>query len=274
MRHPDLFKIVHFGALCKEKGSDLVLKLAKRISQQPEFNNITIDLYGSGDKFFIQDVVENITSQSPLAKVLTYRGFTSKPELLNQLSNYDLAILPLREDEPFAFSVLDAMSCGVAVIVGAQSGVAEFLEDQYDVIFMKDRNSVDDLWEQVQWCYQNPEALKEIRTHAFESLSNKFDLDRVIVPKLNEIIENIDIQPRHSFDSVLNFLDEFRYPPKDKPSPALQEAQTIIEAMKSSKFWKLRRLWFKVKSAVGYGLENAEIDLTNTEIDVRNTDID
>jgi chaperonin cofactor prefoldin len=36
----------------------------------------------------------------------------------------------------------------------------------------------------------------------------------------------------------------------------LDEAQTEIQAMQSSKFWKLRRTWIKLKQRIGLSLKN------------------
>jgi hypothetical protein len=107
------------------------------------------------------------------------------------------------------------------------------------------------------------EATCEIHEIAQQSVQSTFEHSRdwsTEASRLRLIFWHQEFAPGKSIQTVHHtHLNQQRLQTKLEQSQAelrrsqdqLQEAHAVIEAMKTSKFWKLRAAWFKLKQTVG-----------------------
>jgi glycosyltransferase involved in cell wall biosynthesis len=204
------FSIVYFGQLNAKKGILFIYELAKKILESPFSDKISIQLYGKGD---LSDWLEtNLEQNSAVKKILTLRGFIEKAQLFQELKNADLAFFPLSDEEPFGYAPVEAIMQGLPVVLTEGVGCAELFKDQEEIILIKDRTNIDELYEKVAWCFNNQDKLELMQERAMKVVAQKCDLSSVTIPKLDEVISKLEPTMEYSFDHVLATCELFRYP--------------------------------------------------------------
>jgi glycogen synthase len=206
------FKIVYFGQVNEKKGILQLFQLAQKISRSKLDTQIKIDIYGKGEEKFIDTLKTEIQKDSDIAPIINLKGFLDKSSLLQILPSYNLGIFLLSDDEPFAFAPIEAMSCGVPVMITGGPGVSELLQDKYDALLVKDRKNISEVHQKLVWCMQNPKALQSIKENAIRTLKSSVDLDSVVIPAFNKFIDQIPNTKGYSFKYVLSTCDILKYP--------------------------------------------------------------
>ena len=208
----DIFRLVYFGQIAEKKGVLLLLNLAKKIVKSHYKSRMIIDIYGRGEKNILDYLQKQLDLDPELSSVFAIKGFLSKNNLMQRLSEYDLAIFLLSNDEPFAYAPIDAMLAGLPVILTSGTGVSEVLTNNYDVIFVEDRNNISDVYSKVILSLEDRNKLRAISENAIKTIERYFDLDSVAIPQLNNIIEGISPSKGYSFEYVLAICETIKYP--------------------------------------------------------------
>jgi glycogen synthase len=211
-KNENTFNLVYFGQLAEKKGVKLLYDLAKHISKTPHQHKIAIDVYGGGEKNFVDWLKNEISNDDNLSKIFHLKGFLPKESLLHNISQYDMALFPLSDDEPFGYAPIEAMLTGVPVMITSKTGVSELLQDGYDAIFIKDRNNITKLYKKIIWCIENQDELDKIKHNAIRTIKANCDLEMVTLPSLNKLIEEVVPNSGYSFDHVLNICAILKYP--------------------------------------------------------------
>jgi glycosyltransferase involved in cell wall biosynthesis len=119
------FRVLHVGRLEYQKGIDILIESIKILnseiskSQLPEFR-----ICGTGP---LADKVEGFSKET---SNVSYLGFVSEKELLNQYQQATLFVMPSRR-ETFGLVAMEAMSCGAPVITSDIPGPRTFVEKEY-----------------------------------------------------------------------------------------------------------------------------------------------
>ncbi|MBW4575392.1 MAG: glycosyltransferase family 4 protein [Aphanothece sp. CMT-3BRIN-NPC111] len=205
-------KILYFGQLSEIKGVAILFKLANLIAKSAYKDRIKIELYGKGEDLFVDWLDREIKNDAQLAKVFVLKGFLNKESLQQKISEYDIAIFLLNDNEPFAYAPLEAMSKQVPVMLTEKAGNSEILKNEYNAILVKDRNDIFEIYKKLIWCLENPKLLADISQNAIKTLKQECDLDNVTVPALNEIIDSTPVNKGYSFEHVLSVCETLKYP--------------------------------------------------------------
>jgi len=117
-RRPDGSKLqVGFlGRLSRKKGLDVLLKVAKRLSEK-----IQVHVGGTGDSSY----VESLRRSYPIENV-TYHGYVDPSSFLPSL---DVLVVPSQWHEPLGRVVFEAYAYGVPVIGATRGGIPELIEE-------------------------------------------------------------------------------------------------------------------------------------------------
>ncbi len=206
------FKLVYFGQLAEKKGVGILFQLAKHIAKSSYKHRIIIDIYGTGEESFVNWLENQILNNELLSHIFVLKGFLSKESLLEKLYQYDLAVFPLSDDEPFGYAPIEAMLAGIPIIITSKTGVSELLKDGYDAVFIKDRNNIVNFYKKIIWCIENKHTLENIRQNGIKTIKQHCDLDAVTVPTLNDVIKTVPKSEGYLFEYVLATCETLKYP--------------------------------------------------------------
>lgn len=85
----------------------------------------TLDVWGGG----MPAEMMMAAHAAGVGDICTYRGLTTKAEMISRYADYDAMLFPTWEREPFGFVVSEAAASGCVPIFTASIGAAEFLLD-------------------------------------------------------------------------------------------------------------------------------------------------
>lgn len=122
-------KVVFLGRLTFQKGPDHFLKAAALVHEaNPEALFV---ICGSGDMF---DKLRRLTHRLGIEKMVHFAGFVDPSGVDEILKNSKVLVMP-SVSEPFGLVALEAIRCGIPVILSKQSGVREVLQRALHVDF-------------------------------------------------------------------------------------------------------------------------------------------
>jgi glycosyltransferase involved in cell wall biosynthesis len=110
------FRILYAGSLTIQKGPQYLLEAVKRMRA-----DVRLIMAGPVDPAF-----KAILSR--YEGVFEYRGILSKVELQRLYSDCSVFVLPSLSDS-FSLATLEAMACGIPVIVSENTGVADLIQN-------------------------------------------------------------------------------------------------------------------------------------------------
>ena len=116
-------KIVSFiGRITQQKGPEYFVEAARLILQKME--NVRFVMAGSGNR--MDNIIEQV-ARSGLSDRFHFTGFLRVDEVNRLLKISQVFVMP-SVSEPFGITPLEAMRCGVPVIISRQSGVSEIVK--------------------------------------------------------------------------------------------------------------------------------------------------
>ncbi len=99
------------------------------------------------------------------------------PDMAPYYGGADIFALPTRV-EPFGLPVLEAMACGLPVIVSETAGVAELMTDSKDGVLLKNPMDASDLREKLEFLIAHPEARQKMG-HAAADKAQAYTWERI-----------------------------------------------------------------------------------------------
>lgn len=120
-----LFKMVVISRLLHEKkGQDILIK-ALKIVYDKGFENFSLDIIGEGPS---KSFLEKLVLDNGLDSKITFLGNKSQDYIFAHLCEYDLSVQPSRY-EGFGLTVVEAMAAKVPVLVSANEGPLEIIDN-------------------------------------------------------------------------------------------------------------------------------------------------
>jgi glycosyltransferase involved in cell wall biosynthesis len=115
--------ILFLGRMTRQKGPDIFLEMARRISLRE--HRVRFIMAGEGD-MLNSSIVRSATNG--MTNRLLFTGFLDRRAVRRILSISDLLVAPSISD-PFNISILEAMSMGLVCLVSSRSGVTELVRN-------------------------------------------------------------------------------------------------------------------------------------------------
>lgn len=170
------FRILHVGRLDYQKGIDVLIEAIKILNSETDNSHLPeFKICGTGPlTAMVNDFAEKTSNVS-------YLGFVSDKELLNQYRQATLFVMPSRR-ETFGLVAMEAMSCGVPVVTSDISGPRTFVEREFGV--MVPPNNPRALAQAIERFYvlwkEQPAAYGEMRKLAREKCVQEYSWDQII----------------------------------------------------------------------------------------------
>lgn len=139
----NILRLVSVCRLVEKKGIDLVIKsIPKILKAHPEVK-IVYDIVGDGPE---RSKIEKLVASYNIKKMVFFHGAKSHQEIEKILKAADVFILPSRtasngDMEGIPVSLMEAMSCGLAVISTFHSGIPELITDGVSGLLVGENDS-------------------------------------------------------------------------------------------------------------------------------------
>lgn len=122
MKDPSRKFVLFLGRITAQKGPDYFLEAARKVlSRNPDIHFI---MAGSGD---MMGQVKEKAARLEIENNVHFTGFLRGADVEKIYAMSDLYVMPSVSD-PFGITALEAIMCGVPVIISSQSGVSEVLQ--------------------------------------------------------------------------------------------------------------------------------------------------
>jgi len=273
--------------------SDLEIK-KKYLASQPIINHssrpFTVALVGSintakGSKVF-KSLLETIWQNQSLAEAfrfeiigrfdllilippkgenIKFRNEYKREELAVLLKDIDVAIFPNIWAETYCLTVDEVLANGVPAITTPLNAASERIRE-FGVGWVSNSASAQDLLETLLYVKNNYTEFLKIREKvknyplvSYEEMTKKYVDEYTKINNVNNdsistyvepVITPQEISEAHSF-SVKRALSTSR-----EEEAELHKLHLMIRAMESSKLWKLRVAWFRIKKALGIPVDD------------------
>lgn len=163
-------RIITPAAYEERKGMHWIINALKDYQYK---NRVQYDIYGSGSEEYGRYLKELI-KEYHLETIVTLKGsVTNIPDLE---PGYDLFALPSK-GEAFALSPIEAMACGLPILVSNCAPYPEFVKSDFG--FMVNRENPKEIQDVLTKLIENPNVLKQMSLSARKAAEN-FSWDRIV----------------------------------------------------------------------------------------------
>jgi glycosyltransferase involved in cell wall biosynthesis len=178
------YKLCTFSRVMKEKGIEDAVEAVKKINQETDGIEYTLDIYGQIDKDY-QNRFEELEKDFP--SYISYKGFIDYDRSTEVLKNYFALLFPTTYmGEGFPGTVIDAFASGLPVIANDWKYNSEIIKHgETGLIY---RNGIDGLIDVLRGVLESPQKLLSIRKNCIIE-AGKYESETVI----NEFIKKMEM---------------------------------------------------------------------------------
>lgn len=165
-------RIIYVGRLHKNKGLDTLLHAFQQLRRQHADRNIDLQLVGDGP---LREKLVELAAQLEISPWVEFEGESDRVRA--ELQKADIFVLPSRA-EGLSNALLEAMSCGLPVVVSDIPGNRDVIEDSENGL----RFTVDDagaLAEKLSVLLEQQQLRRRLGLAAFRTVDREYSLDRV-----------------------------------------------------------------------------------------------
>ncbi len=152
-------KIIYAGIITKRKGVDLLLDVCSSFSE----NDIQLTLVGPSS-----DAMDKVNLLSH-KKNIRYISFMTQTDLAIEFRNADLFVFPSYLDS-WAAVVIEAMACGLPVIVTENTGAAQLVTPKNGIVIPVGNKEA--LQNAIQFFLDHPDEILQMGINASNTVSN------------------------------------------------------------------------------------------------------
>jgi glycogen synthase len=193
-RHGGPLRLVYFGQVEPTKGIRQLIAGIDAFASSPGSPPFELDIIGPASASYGAELSTEITSRRLDGRVRVV-GRIEKADLLARLADYDLAMLLLKLDEPFAYASLEAPAAGLPVVITRGHAVADAYPASYP-LFVDDRDDATSVASALRWCVSHERELAALGGDLREHLRRQCDTTTAVNPRYLEILESACVQGR------------------------------------------------------------------------------
>lgn len=155
----DKFRIISIGELNKNKNHSTVIKAIKKLNDE----DIIYEIYGNGSG---KEALEKLIRSCGLESQVFLKGFAIDIE--KPLRESDCCVFPSFR-EGLGLASLEAMACGVPLIVADNRGTREYAQHEVNCLVCEPDN-VEQFAEAINYIKNDPMLVKHLVSHAYETV--------------------------------------------------------------------------------------------------------
>jgi heptosyltransferase-2 len=153
-----------FGLLAREYGYDsLSLTIVGNNSASPTYTSY----------------LKSLVKTTGIEMKINFVDFVPREQLLHVYHDHDILIFPSVWDEPFGIVLLEAMSCGLAVVGTGTGGSSEILEGEVNAVVFPKENA-EACAKQIKRLLDNPNIFEQIRQNGRRTVEKRFNFEQTI----------------------------------------------------------------------------------------------
>jgi len=239
-------KIALVGSINIAKGSKVFIKLLDKISKEQKLNKeFQFEIIGRFN-LNIPKHIQNVTIKSEY----------SQKDLAFLLQEIDIAIFPNICAETYCLTVDEVLAHGVPVITTPLGAASERVEE-FKVGWVSKAASAENLLETLIYIKDNhqefikiKENIKKYSLVSYEKMAEQYLLEYSKIKSDNQVIESEQFMSPKQI-SEASFFSNSSISFSEDQQVRLHQLNLMINAMESSKFWKLRVAWLRLKKVLG-----------------------
>jgi len=169
------------------KGLDILIPAFANLYK--EDNNYHLLIAGKDDGDGYENKIRKWVNEYGLTDAVTFTGLLTGKDKLIAFYGSDLFVLP-SYSENFGVAVVEAMACGVPIIVSDKVGISREIE-QYNAGTIVKTN-VDDVYNGIRNVFYNLDKAKDMALNAKKMVHNLYDINKVADEMIKMYKEVID----------------------------------------------------------------------------------
>lgn len=162
------FRLLFAGSNSIRKGFDLLPSIMEKLGNEYEL-------------IFTSSNPNNLTHLPKNMKAIPY--CKSQNEMVNLYHNMDALLFPSRL-EGFGLVIIEAMACGLPVVIANSSALTELIEHG-TTGFLCEKDNIQDFVQTIQYLKQNPEICIEVGKRARDATISKFNIENMVNNYIN-----------------------------------------------------------------------------------------
>lgn len=124
----DKIRLLYVGSLWEGKGPQVALRALGLLIRDIGRTRAHLDVYGEGTESF-NAYVSSIVREERVEDCVTFHGFVGRQQIISAYQSHDILVFPSIWDEPFSAVLIEAMSCGIAIVATSAGGTPEAIID-------------------------------------------------------------------------------------------------------------------------------------------------
>jgi glycogen synthase len=136
-------RLLYAGQLVPQKGVDTAIKAVRVLVQNHGHGWEGLTIVGPAETRpdYVRELQGLVESYGLSGRVSFHAG-VSRDQLVHIYHEHDILLFPSVWDEPFGITLLEAMSCGLAVVATATGGTPEILKHDTNALIFPKRDAV------------------------------------------------------------------------------------------------------------------------------------
>ena len=172
-RKSAFIKIVFVGRLAQPKDPLLLLESFNSLSFELK-DRTQISIIGEGPK---RKELEKFIKENKLGEKIRLLGSISREEVFEILKKSDIFVL-ISNWEGFPYTIIEAMSCGLAIIASNVGGIKEAVDESCGILIKRgDKEEIKNAFEKL---LKNPSLIRKMGERGKEKVKEEFSLEKML----------------------------------------------------------------------------------------------
>lgn len=178
-------RLLYVGQIVPHKGVHTAIQALGLLKREHGCESLSLSIVGdieSSDGFVSHSYVSYLKELAETCGVrqnVTFVGRVPREDLPNLYHAHDILIFPSTWDEPLGITLLEAMSCGLAVVSTRTGGSAEIIEPEFNAVtFPKEDAGL--CAQQILRLLNDPSLFESIRENGRRTVEQRFRIEQAV----------------------------------------------------------------------------------------------
>jgi glycogen(starch) synthase len=173
-------RLLYVGQILPHKGVHTVIEAFSLLVREYDYDSISFTIVGNYNySQSYTSYLKDLANTGAIEGKLNFVNIIPREKLLRFYHDHDILVFPSVWDEPFGIVLLEAMSCGLAVVGTGTGGSSEILEGEVNaMVFPKE--DAEACAKQIKRLLDNPNIFEQIRQNGRRTVEEKYQIEPMI----------------------------------------------------------------------------------------------